>query len=1047
MSLLFRSLAVATVATWGMGFAFPAGSCAWAQTRSSSESRAASLGSQLGPPSQVETAIVPGPLRPFLRMAGISQETHPDDVLPLLARNISVWGYESGRETEFLRLIVRYVHMARELRRLAGPDGSLHVANCSDATRLVHALGYRFEKPCGQKDSFLTTADAGRAFLAVDSGFPLTELEEDLQNGKPFSHPFPATPVPVLASAREWASISLRGKRAGGDMLDVLLNDPEVDRLYSAMARLDTQTSARLVRSPGLRRLLPVADIFDFYGSQLCIRSGAVVVPGGPKADDAWRHLVGASPSSPSAFVTHLLERDKGWLAAYFDALERVDPEQQARLTQEPRIKRVYDAWHSAAGKLSAAAGVFPRNADLVLLLTRMRWNATGDPMIPGNATDWQRVFDQSQVKDLRKLSREGDWGNAERVLERLAAASSFEADEGPVQIYLALSAIDRGRAPGQNMTEPAVQTVVAKFSQYAPWMQLFSEFPELNDASIVRFFDIADQANGISNATLRANVLGAFQADVGIWEILARQGEIQAKDLNASWKGMIDPFAKVSSNTELFDAARNSLRAAVVAAGGNSELSEDEVVDLLAGPAQTSDTGKRVHDMLAERISRVLDDQRLVSLDTLFGLFDGLNNLAHGQPAAPSLVQMAGDLHDFELPRPIFTGSERSSWSPVVYSSRHAELQVRTDLAKMIREHKSPAELEDARGRLAPFLRDTLVGLNYAYYEPPGAQVLHNNPLFVRAHDFSASSVQGVKDIWGTPVPVGVGVTAGGGAFLMGSLADLPYALAYMEEDFIAPAHVQALIWKETVPVLLADSVVPRFWNVTGDDLHAAALYQRAGEELLKAAAGNAQVRSKVEPILAGCMTSGRLERVETALQDAKSMDAYLPEMLPEEKFYLAGKFVEKYPGEAASYGDAGRALQALAQHDPAAVNMDRLKEEFGVPHPEMANSDAANLLFTGVFPISGGYANRFFGESWESTNLYWARLTDEMGYSPAMLNLLVPALTRRMVANIFGTSIDDWPALLRAMHETGQQFRERKLEVGGTRMIALEGGEPTGR
>jgi len=68
-------------------------------------------------------------------------------------------------------------------------------------------------------------------------------------------------------------------------------------------------------------------------------------------------------------------------------------------------------------------------------------------------------------------------------------------------------------------------------------------------------------------------------------------------------------------------------------------------------------------------------------------------------------------------------------------------------------------------------------------------------------------------------------------------------------------------------------------------------------------------------------------------------------------------------------------------------------------------------------------------------------------MGYSPAMLNLLVPALTRRMVANIFGTSIDDWPALLRAMQETGQQFRERKLEVGGTRMVALEGGESTDR
>jgi hypothetical protein len=48
----------------------------------------------------------------------------------------------------------------------------------------------------------------------------------------------------------------------------------------------------------------------------------------------------------------------------------------------------------------------------------------------------------------------------------------------------------------------------------------------------------------------------------------------------------------------------------------------------------------------------------------------------------------------------------------------------------------------------------------------------------------------------------------------------------------------------------------------------------------------------------------------------------------------------------------------------------------------------------------------------------------------SPESLNLLVPALTRRMVENIFATHLDDWPALLRALRETGMEFREGKLE-----------------
>jgi hypothetical protein len=63
----------------------------------------------------VNGVTIPGPLRSFLRMAGISQKIPPANVLPLLARNVYLHGYESGVETEFLRLLDRYVHQAREL--------------------------------------------------------------------------------------------------------------------------------------------------------------------------------------------------------------------------------------------------------------------------------------------------------------------------------------------------------------------------------------------------------------------------------------------------------------------------------------------------------------------------------------------------------------------------------------------------------------------------------------------------------------------------------------------------------------------------------------------------------------------------------------------------------------------------------------------------------------------------------------------------------------------------------------------------------------------
>jgi hypothetical protein len=79
--------------------------------------------------------------------------------------------------------------------------------------------------------------------------------------------------------------------------------------------------------------------------------------------------------------------------------------------------------------------------------------------------------------------------------------------------------------------------------------------------------------------------------------------------------------------------------------------------------------------------------------------------------------------------------------------------------------------------------------------------------------------------------------------------------------------------------------------------------------------------------------------------------------------------------------------------------------------------------------FPTYLGYSSRLLAESWESNNLYWARLADEKGYSPVMLNLLVPQLTYRMVENIAATYLDDWAALLRSLRTTGEEFQQGKL------------------
>jgi hypothetical protein len=132
-----------------------------------------------------------------------------------------------------------------------------------------------------------------------------------------------------------------------------------------------------------------------------------------------------------------------------------------------------------------------------------------------------------------------------------------------------------------------------------------------------------------------------------------------------------------------------------------------------------------------------------------------------------------------------------------------------------------------------------------------PAAQALHNNPLFVRSHDFAGESVTGIKSLWQAPVLLGRGTPAGGGAHFVGSLADLPYALAELEQDFLAPNNVQALVWGEMTPGMLTSAILPRWWNVSPFEMHAVALYQKSGEELLAASEKDEKLRVDVLAIM----------------------------------------------------------------------------------------------------------------------------------------------------------------------------------------------------
>ena len=124
---------------------------------------------------------------------------------------------------------------------------------------------------------------------------------------------------------------------------------------------------------------------------------------------------------SPGEFVVHLLTKDHGWLAAYFDAIAHLNETGKARLAEGTRLLDLYAAYRATAQKTESTTGVFSRNADLLILLTSLKWNAAGVPEIPGGSALWREVLSRS--KEMRASS--GDCcDNPDRLLKTLVALS-----------------------------------------------------------------------------------------------------------------------------------------------------------------------------------------------------------------------------------------------------------------------------------------------------------------------------------------------------------------------------------------------------------------------------------------------------------------------------------------------------------------------------------------------------------------------------------------------------------------------------------------------
>ncbi len=632
---------------------------------------------------------IPGPLVAFARMAALAPDMDPSDLLPSLARNVVTNGYQTStgteglEQTEYLKLVIRYLSQARELEKLSGDAKILRIDTCdSTATGdLLRVLGYRMRGGCGS-DLVLETVNASRAFLTIDSGFPLARLEQTLRLNQPFTMDFHAARIPLMYNLAYWESAQ---DKTEGQFIDYFLSDPSLCRLYLGLSKLDPETSEELRKQMPAPRLKLYAHVLDFFGSMFEIRDGKAMVPGGARTEKAWAEMAGADPAKGAAFYERLLSHDDGWLASYLDALARMDGPVKDYLTDPDRLKRFYAAIRGRVTSPGPARPVFQSNTDMLLLTTRLRLDPDGKPHLPGGLEVWKNLFANFPRGrfDSRLTRAAPAWKDGDDVLEALFGLSRKLAENEPLKIFMALSDLDRGRA---KPLEPATaDRLVKEYRDMSAQYSLFAEAPELSDKTILAFMDTAHGIGQIRDVGLRADAAGTFQALAGLWQIFLRQGSLAPAEADQALAALMTPFSKIQNNRELFDGGMAAVQILLTATHTPAKVNpQDRIIDLLAGTG-AADSSDAHTQMIQEEI-RIFEAQRLVALNTLFDLADNLDSVSRGEKLNTALAgKLATRISEIQLPRGSLSEQERTALAFGYWTERHIDAQRKLNLRAAI--------------------------------------------------------------------------------------------------------------------------------------------------------------------------------------------------------------------------------------------------------------------------------------------------------------------------------------------------------------------------
>ena len=352
---------------------------------------------------------------------------------------------------------------------------------------------------------------------------------------------YPSTPgetVPLPLDASIWRETLLPRQVADNQIIATILADRNTALLYHGLAGLDDETLAWLgPERDTLRHLLRHAGTFGAFGPSVRVRSGKILVPGGPELEPLWQAVVGADPARPAAFVRRLYGDESGLLAWFYDTMMNLDEPHlrfatSAALPMPTRIDRVralVDLFERAGSEWQPEKQPFSRRPfDSALTLSSLRVNDDGSLAGPNRRGLWERVFAED-AKENNAPARDSDAApiDAPWLLSRI---HRVPVDLGRRRLETFQFA-QRVFADG---SDPPVVPVLRAYATFPSLLMTMERMGVTSTASMIAVVTRAQGLNEIRDDHARTLALLEFQASFGILDRIVRAGSLSKSDADS---------------------------------------------------------------------------------------------------------------------------------------------------------------------------------------------------------------------------------------------------------------------------------------------------------------------------------------------------------------------------------------------------------------------------------------------------------------------------------------------------------------------------------